>query len=82
MRIRLSAVVASVLTVVVVVSTTLAGAPSQAASRLPRYVALGDSYSAASGVLPPDHTAPPAARGRRATTRTASRSASASDSST
>ena len=59
MRIRLSAVVASVLTVVVVVSTTLAGAPSQAASRLPRYVALGDSYSAASGVLPPDHTAPP-----------------------
>ena len=24
-----------------------------------RYVALGDSYSAASGVLPPDPTAPP-----------------------
>jgi lysophospholipase L1-like esterase len=31
-------------------------APSQAASPL-RYVALGDSYSAASGVLPPDPTA-------------------------
>ena len=31
---------------------------SQAADRAPRYVALGDSYSAASGVLPPDPTAP------------------------
>src|SRR6478609_2368324 len=31
--------------------------PSQAAGPL-RYVALGDSYSAASGVLPPDPTTP------------------------
>ena len=41
---------------------TLAGAFAQAAhaaSSPLRYVALGDSYSAASGVLPPDLTAPP-----------------------
>lgn len=37
----------------------LAGAPSQAAVSSLRYVALGDSYSAASGVAPPDPTAPP-----------------------
>jgi lysophospholipase L1-like esterase len=38
----------------------LAGAPASQASTSPlRYVALGDSYSAASGVLPPDPTAPP-----------------------
>ena len=34
-------------------------APAQATSTPLRYVALGDSYSAASGVLPPDLTAPP-----------------------
>jgi lysophospholipase L1-like esterase len=38
----------------------LLGAPSsQATTSAIRYVALGDSYSAASGVLPPDGTAPP-----------------------
>ena len=38
----------------------LLGAPSTAGAHSPiRYVALGDSYSAASGVLPPDPTAPP-----------------------
>jgi lysophospholipase L1-like esterase len=40
----------------------LAGAAAQAAQAVPaplRYVALGDSYSAASGVLPPDPAAPP-----------------------
>jgi lysophospholipase L1-like esterase len=39
----------------------LAVAAAQAAATTPplRYVALGDSYSAASGVLPPDLTAPP-----------------------
>ena len=38
----------------------LLGAPSTAGAHGPiRYVALGDSYSAASGVLPPDVTAPP-----------------------
>jgi lysophospholipase L1-like esterase len=38
----------------------LLGAPSSQAATSPvRYVALGDSYSAASGVLPPDPTAPP-----------------------
>ena len=38
----------------------LLGAPSTAGAQPPlRYVALGDSYSAASGVLPPDPTAPP-----------------------
>jgi len=36
------------------------GLPSQAAVSPVRYVALGDSYSAASGVLPPDPTAHPA----------------------
>ena len=35
-------------------------APSEAAVTPLRYVALGDSYSAASGVLPVDPTAPPA----------------------
>lgn len=33
-------------------------APPAAAATAPNYVALGDSYSAASGVLPPDPTAP------------------------
>ena len=37
----------------------LLGAPSSQAGGPLRYVALGDSYSAASGVLPPDLTAPP-----------------------
>jgi hypothetical protein len=38
-------------------------APTEAAARHPlRYVALGDSYSAASGVLPPDPTSPFCAR--------------------
>ena len=36
----------------------LVGAPSSQASAPIRYVALGDSYSAASGVLPPDPEAP------------------------
>jgi len=39
----------------------LVGATPASATPAPlRYVALGDSYSAASGVLPPDLTAPPA----------------------
>ena len=37
----------------------LLGAPAASASGPIRYVALGDSYSAASGVLPPDPAAPP-----------------------
>jgi hypothetical protein len=37
----------------------LLGAPSSSAATPLRYVALGDSYSAASGVLPPDPAAPP-----------------------
>lgn len=37
----------------------LLGAPASAAGEPLRYVALGDSYSAASGVLPPDPAAPP-----------------------
>jgi lysophospholipase L1-like esterase len=37
----------------------LLGAPASQATESLRYVALGDSYSAASGVLPPDPTAPP-----------------------
>jgi lysophospholipase L1-like esterase len=37
----------------------LLGAPASQAGTPLRYVAMGDSYSAASGVLPPDPTAPP-----------------------
>jgi lysophospholipase L1-like esterase len=41
-------------------AATVGTATSSSASPAPlRYVALGDSYSAASGVLPPDPTAPP-----------------------
>ncbi|HET7659386.1 MAG TPA: SGNH/GDSL hydrolase family protein [Oryzihumus sp.] len=39
--------------------TVASALPSTAATPSLRYVALGDSYSAASGVLPPDVTAPP-----------------------
>ena len=46
--------------VLAAVLATIIAAPSPAApSDPPRYVALGDSYSAASGVLPPDPEAPP-----------------------
>jgi hypothetical protein len=39
----------------VALTTVMAGTgPSDAAKRPLRYVALGDSYSAASGLLPPD----------------------------
>jgi lysophospholipase L1-like esterase len=51
---------AVVLTALAIVSATVvAGLPSGAAVGPLRYVALGDSYSAASGVLPLDPTAPP-----------------------
>ena len=44
----------------VLAATAVAGPTSAASSDRPlRYVALGDSYSAASGVLPPDPSAPP-----------------------
>lgn len=39
--------------------TSVVVAPPASAGGPVRYVALGDSYSAASGVLPPDPTAPP-----------------------
>ena len=43
-----------------VAAAATAGATAAQASTAPlRYVALGDSYSAASGVLPPDPSAPP-----------------------
>ncbi len=50
---RLAACLLAVFVIGVVVAP-----PSQATGPV-RYVALGDSYSAASGVLPPDPTAPP-----------------------
>src|SRR5262245_39880407 len=53
--------VASVLAAAAFASAVAAAAPSPAAAPL-RYVALGDSYSAASGVLPPDPTSPTCAR--------------------
>jgi len=52
-----AAVLLSVLT-----SVVAAGGPSHAAAEPLRYVALGDSYSAGSGVLPPDPTSPFCAR--------------------
>jgi lysophospholipase L1-like esterase len=51
------AAVAAAITAVVAVHT-----PTQAAKGPLRYVALGDSYSAASGVLPPDPSSPLCAR--------------------
>jgi hypothetical protein len=42
-----------------VLAIVLVGAPASHASSPVRYVALGDSYSAASGVLPPDPAASP-----------------------
>jgi lysophospholipase L1-like esterase len=54
--------VASLVAAAAAVTTVVAVAtPSQARGAL-RYVALGDSYSAASGVLPPDPTSPFCAR--------------------
>ncbi len=51
---------ASLLATTVVAAGIVAAAPSsQAATSPQRYVAMGDSYSAASGVVPPDPTAPP-----------------------
>jgi lysophospholipase L1-like esterase len=57
---------ATVLALTATVSTGIAGAaaPSGATSAL-RYVALGDSYSAASGVLPVDPTSPACLRSTR-----------------
>ena len=49
---------ATIATLVAIVAST----PSQAAPSPLRYVALGDSYSAASGVLPPDPSSPLCAR--------------------
>ena len=54
---RLAAGVLAALTGILL-GTPSAAAASAATAPL-RYVALGDSYSAASGVLPPDPTAPP-----------------------
>ena len=57
---RLSATLATLASAVVAVAGAPAISASQAADTTPlRYVALGDSYSAASGVLPLDPTAPP-----------------------
>jgi lysophospholipase L1-like esterase len=50
LQLALAAIAAAVLALALV---------AQAAAAPLRYVALGDSYSAASGVLPPDLTAPP-----------------------
>src|SRR4029079_10648401 len=47
---------------VAAISVVAATTPSQAAKGPLRYVALGDSYSAASGVLPPDPSSPLCAR--------------------
>jgi lysophospholipase L1-like esterase len=50
----------SIAALAVAVGAVLAAAAAAAATTNPlRYVALGDSYSAASGVLPPDPGAPP-----------------------
>ncbi|WP_346622197.1 SGNH/GDSL hydrolase family protein [Blastococcus montanus] len=49
-----------VLAVLAVLAGVVVAPVAQAVPAPLRYVALGDSYSAASGVLPPDLTAPPA----------------------
>ena len=54
---RISRLLVSVL--VAILAFALVAPLAQAASSPLRYVALGDSYSAASGVLPPDVLAPP-----------------------
>jgi GDSL-like Lipase/Acylhydrolase family len=57
------AVVSALAAVAAIVTTVVAATtPSQAAKGPLRYVALGDSYSAASGVLPPDPSSPLCAR--------------------
>ena len=53
---------ASLLAGTATVAAVAASPPSHAAAGPLRYVALGDSYSAASGVLPPDPTSPLCAR--------------------
>src|SRR3954451_12000648 len=58
-RALVSALAATAAAVTTVVAATT---PSQAAKGPLRYVALGDSYSAASGVLPPDPSSPLCAR--------------------
>ena len=50
---RLAAIVVAALVALLV------GAPASSAEEPLTYIALGDSYSAASGVLPPDPSAPP-----------------------
>ena len=54
-------VAAAVAAAAALATVTATATPSQARASL-RYVALGDSYSAASGVLPPDPTSPFCAR--------------------
>jgi lysophospholipase L1-like esterase len=49
----------SVAVVAAILALALAARVAPAAASTLRYVALGDSYSAASGVLPPDLSAPP-----------------------
>jgi lysophospholipase L1-like esterase len=49
---------ASIIAAVAVLGVVAASPAAQAAQSPLRYVALGDSYSAASGVVPPDLTAP------------------------
>jgi GDSL-like lipase/acylhydrolase family protein len=63
MRRTLATISAAAATLTVVVTVVVAvHTPAQAAKHSLRYVALGDSYSAASGVLPPDPTSPFCAR--------------------
>ncbi len=54
---------AALAVVVIALTAVISGTGSSSATKGPlRYVALGDSYSAASGVLPPDPTSPLCAR--------------------
>jgi lysophospholipase L1-like esterase len=61
-RRTLASLLAATAAAAVVTTPALAAAPTQAAVGPLRYVALGDSYSAASGVLPPDPSSPLCAR--------------------
>src|SRR6476620_11770246 len=62
MRRRTLALLLAAATLVPAVGVVTTSTPSEAAPGPLRYVALGDSYSAASGVLPPDPSSPLCAR--------------------
>lgn len=62
MRRTSASIAAATVAISGLVAAGVVGSPAQAGQKPLRYVALGDSYSAASGLLPPDPTSPLCAR--------------------